>query len=401
MVQCGGGSSLALLSSDGKRSAALKGIPLLVWVIDPGLPGETNQCLGVAAALARATPVRVEVVRLRLRNKWLAPLFRLALQTPIFTWSRVRWPVTALYRLFFSGPQLGREAPQVTVSTLGRGEIPALFLRQLYGSYALHIGIPRRIPSGDFDLVMHLPSQDTSKLHCPTVALDIVPTPVLLGDVRAYTGPLVEQWRKLGRRLCAVLVGGDGAGYKYRPDEWRRFAQGLQQLSKKQSLGLLLTTSRRTGAIAETEIKDVTGLAHAVWFCDGSPGILKDYLAASEIVLCTEESRSMISDAIAAGKCVYTARPEHAVGKDSRLSQMLKAHEARRRVKRVTLDEIGDIDIDSDIASYFQPRAECWSSELLRAIERSVPDLWKRMLATPSDDDPAQLPPQGPIRSKA
>jgi uncharacterized protein len=383
----------------------LKGTPILVWAIDPGLPGETNQCLGVAAALARVAQVRVEVVSLRLRSKWLAPLFRLALQTPIFTRGRMRWPVTALYRLFFSGPQLGREVPEVTVSTLGRGEIPALFLRQLYGSYALHIGIPRRAPSGVFDLVMHLPSQDTSKLRCPAVALDIVPTPVLLEDVRAYRSPLVEQWCKLGRRLCAVLVGGDGSGYAYRPDEWQRFAQGLQRLSKTRNLGLLLTTSRRTGATGEAALKasnvDLPGLTHAVWFGDESPAIMTDYLAASEIVLCTEDSRSMISDAIAAGKYVYTARPERVLSKDVRLFQMLKAQEARRRLRRITLDEIGDIDIDSDIASYFQPRAQCWSSELLRAIERSVPDLWKRMLATPSDNDPAHLPPQGPIPSKA
>ena len=120
---------------------------------------------------------------------------------------------------------------------------------------------------------------------------------------------------------------------------------------------------------------------HAVWSGDTTPGIMKDYLAASDIVLCTEDSRSMISDAIAAGKCVYTVRPRQAGNSDLRLSEMLQAQEARRRVKRITLAAIGEIDAERDIADYFKPRERGWSADLLAAIERSMPDLWQRMQA--------------------
>lgn len=354
---------------------------MLVWVLDPGLPGETNQCRGVASALAHAAPVRVAVVNLRLRSKMIAPLFMLAQRANLF--ARHRWLTTPIYRALFSGPALDGETPDLTISTLGRGEIPALLLRRHFGAYTLHVGIPCRISSIHFDLVTHLPSQDASGLRCPSVSLDIAPTPLLLADVRAHVSPLVDKWRARAHRIAVVLVGGDGSGYRYRPDEWEQFARGLARLSREQALDLLLTTSRRTGTTAETEIEAGTaglpGLLHAAWFRDAAPGLMKDYLAAADIVICTEDSRSMISEAIAAGKCVYTARPEHVHSTDPRLSEMLQAQEARRRIKRISMVDICEIDVEGDIASYFRPRNLCWSEDLLAAIERSVPGLWKRL----------------------
>jgi mitochondrial fission protein ELM1 len=286
---------------------------ILVWVIDPGLPGETNQCLGVALALARRATVRIELVKLRLRSNALAPLFYLALRAGLISRGAARRPRGILSRMLFSGPSLAKDLPAITVSTLGRGEVPALLMHEL-GSHALHIGLPRRVASNHLDLVIHLPSQDAASVECATVAIDIVPTPILLDDVRAHTSPLVTEWCGRNGRLFAALIGGDGSGYTYRREEWRQFASSIKQLARKLDANILLTTSRRTGAVAEKVLKanlsDFSNLAHAGWFGDKSQSTMKDYLAAAKFVICTEESRSMISDAIAAGKCVYTVRPE-------------------------------------------------------------------------------------------
>lgn len=362
----------------------------LVWVIDTGLPGATNQCLGIANAM----PFPTKVVKLRLRSSRLAPLFKAAMNAGAFSRNKPRWFTNLVYRLLFSGPSLSCQKPDVSISTLGRSEIPALFLQKFFGSFALHIGVPTRTPSSCFDLIVRLPSQQMEALDCPAVTVDIAPTAVRLESVRAYTSPLVARWRKQERRLLTVLIGGDGNGYKYRPDEWRSLAQGLADLAKNQDLRILLTTSRRTGPIAEKVLKSnaasQSSVIHVVWFNDSSPSIIIDYLAAAEAVICTEESRSMISDAVAAGKNVYTVQPNYAHSRDPRLIELLQTQEAERRIKRITLDQIASLDLDGDALRYFRPRTECWSAELLRGIERSLPDLWQLMRETANADAPAR-----------
>jgi hypothetical protein len=112
-----------------------------------------------------------------------------------------------------------------------------------------------------------------------------------------------------------------------------------------------------------------------------------DYLAAAEVVFCTEDSRSMISDAIAAGKAVYTLRPEKCAAV-AVSTEFLALHEARRRIRRLRLTELPAVDVDSDLATYFEPLTECWSGRLLDALQTALPALKVRFRATavPSRD---------------
>jgi uncharacterized protein len=352
---------------------------VLIWVLDPGHPGELNQCLGLAKVLVDRSAESINIVRLELRSKNLAPFFRRALASKLFSKDRPRWLAMILYRLLFKGPRLNDEIPTITVSTLGRGEMPALFLQQFFGSRAFHIGVPKRMPSNCFDLIVRMPTQHMQHLDGPTVTLDIAPTPVTLEDGR-YTSPLIARWRTQARRLCAVLIGGDGSGYKYRQNEWSDLAKKLADLSSNRDLGILLTTSRRTGTVAENELKSNAGLqrilVHAHWFGQRSESTLRDFLAAADFVICTEESRSMISDAIAAGKAVYTIRPQHAYPHEARLLELVASQETARRIKRVRFDDVGDLDIDADRKGYFAARSECWSVTVLREIEQSLPALY-------------------------
>src|SRR5688572_14047968 len=174
----------------------------------------------------------------------LQPLFRFALRRNLLDEFQSRRSSRLMARLLFSGLPTGGQRPDVTVSAMGRGEIAAAFLRKSIGSVALHIGIPGRMPHECFDFLITVAPLDNSRLRRPSVSLDMIPTPVLLDDVRARVGAPIDGWKAQRARLWAVLVGGDGAGYSYRPDEWRSLAEGLRRLASANGAGLLLTTSR-------------------------------------------------------------------------------------------------------------------------------------------------------------
>jgi mitochondrial fission protein ELM1 len=315
----------------------------------------------------------------------LQPLFRFALRRNRLDEFQNRRSSRLMARLLFSGIPTGGERPDLTVSAMGRGEIAAAFLRKSIGSVALHIGIPGRMPDECFDFLITVAPLNNSRLRRPSVSLDMIPTPVLLNDVRARVGALIDRWKQRRPRLWAVLVGGDGAGYSYRPDEWHSLAGGLRRLARANGAGLLLTTSRRTGTAAEGILKEgLQGdeVVSGVWYSEEPANAILDYLAAAEVVFCTEDSRSMISDAVAAGKGVYTLRPEKCAAV-AVSTEFLALHEARRRIKRLRVTDLSDVDVDRDLANYFQPLTECWSSRLLDALQASLPAL-KARFQTPT-----------------
>ena len=88
----------------------------------------------------------------------------------------------------------------------------------------------------------------------------------------------------------------------------------------------------------------------------------------------------MISDAIAAGKGVYTLGPEKCAAV-AVSTAFLALHEARRRIKRLGLTELPAVDVNRDLATYFQPLTECWSGRLLDALQTSLPALKDRFKA--------------------
>ena len=351
---------------------------MLIWVIDSGLPGVTNQCLGVARAIATLGPCRIERVSVRLRTHLLQPLLRKALQRGLLNGFPERRPARWLAGLIFSGLSSKAAKPDLTVSALGRSEIAAVFLRNTLGTVAVHIGLPSRMPSETFDLIVLQPVEAGDAVSCASVSLDLVPTPILLSNLAGRTGEPVSGWRQRKPRLWAVLVGGNGAGFSYTQPDWEKLAGSLRELAERHGAGLLLSTSRRTGAAAEAVLKAALGpgapVIDAVWYVEHPRPVVADYLASAELVFCTEDSGSMISDAVAAGKPVYAVRPESGMAED-RLARYLALQEGEGRISRVDIGKLADIEIAADVGSHFRPLIECWSVKLLDAIRPLVSDL--------------------------
>lgn len=351
---------------------------MLIWVIDVGLPGVTNQCLGVARAIATRVPCRVVSVKLRLRTRLLQPLFRAALRSKMLERLAARRSSRLLAHALFSGLPAHCRYPDLTVSALGRGEMAAAFLRAAVGSAAVHIGAPGRMPPACFDLLVLVVPEQAPGPHPPTVTLEVRPTRVLLDDMTARRSGRDES--RAGPRW-AMLLGGDGAGYAYRADEWQALALSLRRLADSAGAKLLVTTSRRTGQPAESILKahglDEPNVGEATWYSERPDDVVLDYLAAADAVFCTEDSGSMISDAIASGRGVYAMRPDAAAAAEP-LPGFLAANEAARRIRRVCIADLGGLDVGRDIQHYFQPIAECWSAKLLAALKTSLPSLTGR-----------------------
>ena len=260
-----------------------------VWVLSDGAPGHLSQSRGIVDALATRCDVQVTTIMLRVRSSVWKRLGRLLL--PVIS-NQQAW----LSRTYDIDVPAG--TPQLIVSSGANTLLANALLARQTGAVNVYSGTLKGYAASAYRCVFTVVPLGAGNNH-------VLPLPPVPGELtRALPFVMTEQ------RRIVVLVGGDGAGYVYTPEDWRQFARSLTQLAERHQARLLLTTSRRTGVEAEGLLREhipLALLADAVWWSDAPRAVVRDFLAASSGVVVTEDSLTMVAESI------YSARPVIAV----------------------------------------------------------------------------------------
>ena len=255
------------------------GSPVPVWALTTGEAGAAGQAEGLAAAVGR--PHEAKTVRLRRPWSWL-PAHR---QAP------------GLLQYGLAAPP-GPPWPELLITCGRRSASVSVAVRRASGGrcFTVHIQNPR-IPLRHFDLVVP-PRHDG--VTGPNVLATRVALHRLTSERLAAAG---DAWRgRLGNLNVAVLLGGRSRSHRFTPETVAALADGLAGLQGP----IAVTASRRTepGVVAVLRAR----LPEA-WFWDGTG--CNPYLAMLALarhIVVTEDSVSMISEAVSTGKPVYAAR---------------------------------------------------------------------------------------------
>jgi mitochondrial fission protein ELM1 len=257
-----------------------------IWVLTDGRPGHISQTLGLAEALTTKPVVK----RIALK-----PPYRQL--SPFLGWGDGRGLTADSAIIAPPWPKL--------VITSGRSAIPvALAIKQKTGGRTPVVNVqdPGWLRSR-FDLIV-VPEHDA--LTGPNIiatagALGRI-TKAQLERAAAEFGPGLAH---LPRPRAAVLIGGANAVFQTPAEVCRRIGDTLAELAER-GIGLMITFSRRTGEEMEGIIRAaLAGSDAAIWNGAGSNPYF-GYLALADIILATEDSASMVSEAATTGKPIYT-----------------------------------------------------------------------------------------------
>lgn len=141
----------------------------------------------------------------------------------------------------------------------------------------------------------------------------------------------------LGRRV-GVLVGGDTISLRFDPARFESLVLGLRAFARRSGAQLLVTTSRRTPAWAESVLRTLLnegGLCPLLLLANESnrAGAVAGILGLSDALLVTAESMSMTSEAVSTGKPVLVARPWHGAGLKAKHEDFLRRLEKDRLIR--------------------------------------------------------------------
>jgi mitochondrial fission protein ELM1 len=86
----------------------------------------------------------------------------------------------------------------------------------------------------------------------------------------------------------------------------------MNTLARREGFRWLVTTSRRTGAEAEARLRaglDASFVAAAVWWAEKPEKKMAAFLGAAECVIVTQDSVTMVTEAVSSGRPVAVASP--------------------------------------------------------------------------------------------
>lgn len=205
------------------------------------------------------------------------------------------------------------------------------------------------------------------------LVMDIIPSEIDVGMVKAASEAELGHLRG---RYWTVLIGGDGSGCVWTAADHAAQADRFIGEAVAAGVKLIVTSSRRTGVSAERIWEQRLGqsdrLALGVWYSrketEQQPR-LAALLGKAERVIITEDSASMINEAVATGKPVATIAPA-ASGVDALQDGMLVQFEAAKRIVRLRAAGLRLSSIPDD---HWLPMQSGWhasfGSELLKRIQ--------------------------------
>lgn len=258
------------------------------WIVTNGLAGYEMQALGVAAALC-VDPI-IKRVAPRAPYSWLSP-----------------WGPAA------PDAQISAPWPDLVIAG-GRQAIPyARAIKKKAGGRTLVVVFQNpKVNPTKFDLVW-APVHD--QLKGPnTIATLTAPHRITEEKLKNASKELSSRYAHLTGRNVAVVIGGTNKVYDLSAEKMRGLATRLRDLSIRENVNLLITTSRRTCPQATKVLREtLKDVPHDLYDALSDPAEDNPYpglLGLCEATIVTCDSHNMVGEATMTGRPVYVVELE-------------------------------------------------------------------------------------------
>lgn len=342
--------------------------PLQALLLSDGKPGHYHQAEGVVAAIARLRPVRTE--RLEVRRRFVVPT-RTLLQLV-----NAGFAPGAVLRLGYGLQVSSLPQAQVVVSAGGETLAANAAIAKALRAVNIFCGRLRRLAPEHVRLVI-VSLERFADL--PNHMVSLPPSPIDIGGRRRSAGGEARLGRANPPSRVGVLVGGNSGAFRYTPEDWLELTRFLAEAHRSHGLRWLATTSRRSGdfiadRLAAMAADPASGLEQFIDFRTAGPGALSRIFAAVDAVVCTDDSTTMISEAVGACLPVVSLLPRtHAL--EPREAEYRRVLEERGWYRRLPLAGLS-AEAFLGALEAITPRTTSQLDELAAAVGGRLPELF-------------------------
>ncbi|GLS25072.1 ELM1/GtrOC1 family putative glycosyltransferase [Marinibactrum halimedae] len=236
--------------------------------------------------------------------------------------------------------------PDLIISFGGKLVALNVVLSRFWNVPNIVIGDPHKIPHSFFSAII----RRNVKKHHDRNNNHIIRTGIALSRTERESAldsgqRLIQQSLTGQRRYWSLLIGGNGSGYRYNKKDWRQLAEFIRQCSEEHGVYWLISSSRRTTPESERYFRQclldsgaITYVASGIWFHEDQQGDVMAFLGAGDRLFVTEDSLSMISEAVAMIKPVVTLQPSKIKNKGANHVKAIKYMEKQGLLQRMTIE---------------------------------------------------------------
>ena len=344
------------------------GRPLRVLVLSDGRPGHYHQSEGVVAALGRVAELDLTTVAITPRLKFAA----------IQRWLAVSGVVSAKRYLSVVYGLNADSLPEadLVVSAGGKTIGANIALARHLKCSNVFSGTLRGVAPENFSLiVVPYTSAESEPRHL------VVLKPSQIDAKRLNRPDRIPQFGADNPpKVGGVLIGGDSGKFHYRIDEWRALSSRLADISKELGTRWWISTSPRTGdAVSDffAEFSSQGGVVDRfIDFRNSGPGSLEELFSNIEIIVASQDSSSMISEAVTARFPVIAVAPEtHSFKADE--AEYRKLLEKRNWCRYCGIGDLTS-DLFVDLLRDIRPMEQDYLTLLGNRLNERLPELFQK-----------------------
>lgn len=303
---------------------------LKVWILSDGVPGHVNQAYGLVKWMSDRYGMSCLEISARIRTRnlsrpWMPFLLRRGRRGARIAIFAHRWKMSipplavepnqglmAEHENHSFLDKLSDNDVDLIISAGGNTSFANAALAAWMNCDNIFIGSRRRLDSELFKA--HLTMEPVGKDN--NIVMELAPT--LIDPVKLrQEAPVVKEKLgiKEGNPVYALIIGGDGAGFRYQRDDWLRFVRMMKRYRDQDLAQWLVTTSRRTTRKNDTLIKEYLdslpegSVFERVIWSDAPRKVMQAYLSAADRIFVTADSMSMITECISTEKPVTLLYP--------------------------------------------------------------------------------------------
>jgi len=308
-----------------------------ILLISDNKPGHENISRGIIEEISRHNQVEVSVVYVKLRSKILKRCLRWLLNRSLDTKYYHH-----LIKLFYKDARWDQKRFDCIISTGGDTSFINIMLSKILNCPNIYCSSLRGLDNTLFNYIISI----VHKGYQNEIVVDMAPLSL---DLKYDNLAALKQSYHLlsDKKTWSVLIGGSTKEYLFSKDNFKEMIEQMIFLAKKHHAELLVTTSRRTSPDIEKLLSDVYAenqdvIRKMVLYNKKPEKVIRDYLTLADTVFCTEDSGSMITEAILGKKPLYTIRSDNA-NPQGVYKPFIEKLIANQYIVSVNIGEISDI----------------------------------------------------------
>ena len=306
-----------------------------IWIVSEGSPGHVSQSIGLACALDILVPLQTITItgRATLRG-WVRPIIRWLMGPhgrPLNDF--------LLHRIADIKIPSDAPLPDLIVSSGGKSVFVGKTLAERYKVPYIFIGERKPYPASWFHTVI----SPVPKEACDnSIEIELIPTPV--------TPDLIAQKGTTEKGLWCMIIGGTSRSRRFSERDWINLAKGMNSLAQQHNIRWLLTTSRRTGKEVEALLRQIINpetIVDAIWWAEEPRRELYKFMAEAELLVVTQDSITMVTEAVSSGKPVIALQPQKIVATSDNFSvTYFDRLEKNNRIVQTRCQDLSSISVD-------------------------------------------------------